>query len=411
MPMPVACFWVHAFAACLLAPAALSRSLPAPPSAARLAAASRTSSAVLKTDDAAKAALRGDPMSAGTIKVPQNAQCSNASMPLACEVSPTGNGFSTSSAFTVQGTTNHDDQREFLVNLGLTSNRGANETVRVGGCRPDKVTLYTGIVGEVGTGDIWSINPLLTQAAGSGSYNAQNIELDLNNENAHRGDVDDGGGLAAPVTYGISITGAGKYRSTAAICVAGQKGMWNRGIVFASDSIVQSAFQDLGASHQKSIDIRGTPVYGIYQASEETKNLFRGNTSHEGELRVRGPVVVERDSKERSVVLSAGASEEVASSGVAKLAANGTATVSVSDELCEEREHTYQLTAMGRPMRDLHIASELAAVAGGGCTFAIGGGGESGGSPGKVSWRIHSHRVVPMKSDDASAAPSLTAPI
>jgi hypothetical protein len=51
----------------------------------------------------------------------------------------------------------------------------------------DKVTLYTGIAGERGTGDMWSSNPLVAQSAGSGDYNAQCTELDLNNEGAPRG--------------------------------------------------------------------------------------------------------------------------------------------------------------------------------------------------------------------------------
>jgi hypothetical protein len=83
---------------------------------------------------------------------------------------PTGNGFPTNTALTVQGVTSQDDNREFLVNLGLVSNRGVNS-------RPtpyhDKVTLYAGVVAEAGTGDVWAMNPLVTQAAGSGDYNAQ----------------------------------------------------------------------------------------------------------------------------------------------------------------------------------------------------------------------------------------------
>lgn len=63
----------------------------------------------------------------------------------------------------------------------------------------DKVTLYAGMLAENGTGDVWAINPLLTMGPSSGDYNAQGIELDFNNRNAHRGDADAGGGLAPPV--------------------------------------------------------------------------------------------------------------------------------------------------------------------------------------------------------------------
>jgi arylsulfatase I/J len=325
----------------------------------------------------------------------RNKQPCNASMPLSCSLLPTGNTRPTNSAFSVQGTTSMAEAREFLVNMGLTSNTGAytHKEPNIN----DKVTLYAGIVGEKGTGDIWIINPLLTQTPGSGDYNAQGIELDLNNENAHRGDVDGAQGLAPPVTYGLSITGASKFRSTAAISVMGEQGQWNRGIVFAGDAVNQSTFQDLGRSHQKSIDIRGSPVYGVYQASPKTKNLFRGNTSHEGELRLRGPLVVERDVSNTplSAVLSIGGSEELASSGVVVLTVEGNAIVEVEDKLCGStlsKEHSYQLTAVGRAMPNLHIARELAknhttmGDAAGGCVFTIGGGGTGGG---KVSWRVH----------------------
>jgi hypothetical protein len=68
---------------------------------------------------------------------------------------------------------------------------------------------YTGMVASRGTGDVWSINPLLTQSPASGDYNAQGIELDFNNNNHHRGEVDAGGGLAAPVSYVLTGVGSG----------------------------------------------------------------------------------------------------------------------------------------------------------------------------------------------------------
>jgi hypothetical protein len=110
----------------------------------------------------------------------------------------------------------------------------------------------------------------------SGEYNAQGIELDVDNMNAHRGDDSGASGLAQPNTYGfavgvstvyhciskkksllckfffqlklvggggithIKVTGAGSYRSTAAIAVMGADQMWNRGIVgCANDAVVQ----------------------------------------------------------------------------------------------------------------------------------------------------------------------------
>jgi hypothetical protein len=93
---------------------------------------------------------------------PQQCGCyANFSNSLNLGTAPTGNTPLTSTAFSVQGVTAQADQREYLVSLGLTSNTGAKS-------RPspyhDKVTLYAGIVGEAGTGDIWAFNPLLTQS-------------------------------------------------------------------------------------------------------------------------------------------------------------------------------------------------------------------------------------------------------
>lgn len=128
----------------------------------------------------------------------------------------------------------------------------------------------------------------------------QGIELDFNNENAHRGEDDAGAGLAPPVSYGFSVTGAAPYRSTSAMLVSGPgtNRIWNRGIVFANDCVEQSTFQDLGNS-QKSIDIRGNPKFGVYQSSAASQNYFAGKTglgveAAEATLHVGGEVRVER---------------------------------------------------------------------------------------------------------------------
>ena len=53
---------------------------------------------------------------------------------------------------------------------------------------------YAATVAVNGTGDVWAMNPLVTQMPGSGRYDAQGIELDFNNNNDHRGDDDGGAG-------------------------------------------------------------------------------------------------------------------------------------------------------------------------------------------------------------------------
>ena len=332
---------------------------------------------------------------------------------------PTGNPTATNTTLAVEGTTQNDDQREFLVSLGLVSDKGSRS-------RPtpyhDKGTLYTGIVAHNGTGDVWSINPLVTQSPNSGDYNAQGIELDFNNLNEHRGDADGGGGLAPPVSYGFSVTGAGNKRSTASMMVSGPGShrIWNRGLVFANDCVEQSTFQDLG-NPDKSVDIRGCPKYGVFQNCASSKNYFAGKTgvgerltSNDGEkttlsaeaeaeaakagaaLEVGGSVlftgtmsrldvatgqreavmlvgqpVKSQDGKEdnddddddegdNQAVPSHGA--QVTHSGNARLDERGQAVVNLPASVLRrtiDDSHRYQLTALGAPMPDLHILEEL----------------------------------------------------
>ena len=304
---------------------------------------------------------------------------------LAVQTSPIGNDFNTFTAFTIEGTTGQADEREFLVSLGLTSNQG-NES------RPtpyhDKVVLYAGIEAAAGTGDVWAMNPLVTQLPNSGEYSAQGIELDFNNENAHRGDADAGAGLAPPVSYGLSISGAAPFRNTAGLLFSGTPKMWNRGIALANDCVAQSSFQDLG-SPDKSIDIRGSPVWGVYQFSPASKNLFAGGTGvgvppasfdaraalhvGGGGLRVDGPVrFAER--AEGTVVLDARGEAAIV------------AAVALASPDALQRM-AYGLTPVGAPMPSLHVSEEAAAsseASGGGVSFRI-----AGGAPGKrVSWSL-----------------------
>jgi hypothetical protein len=156
--------------------------------------------------------------------------------------SPTGNPtggtlLSTISTLNVQGTTANASNREFLVGFGLTSTLGNGVANNNG----DKVTLYLGAVGNSGTGDLWAFNPLLTQSAGSGTYNAQVNETDLNNFNADRGGTDGPSGYPSHVAVGMSVSGASDfhgYTNTAGIAIDSFGGpsvnvpLWAHGISF-----------------------------------------------------------------------------------------------------------------------------------------------------------------------------------
>lgn len=175
------------------------------------------------------------------------------------EVQPTANPIDSLTSVNLVGETQSEVEREYFVNLGFTINKGA------GASSPerDKVLLYTGVTVQSGCGDAWNWNPVMTLESGSGTYNAQLAEIDFNNNNAHCGDADGGAGLAAPVAYPVTITGAGSKRSTAAIGIFGPgSAIWNRGIVIGSSSVKQASFQDL-AGADISLDIRGSHVSGL----------------------------------------------------------------------------------------------------------------------------------------------------
>lgn len=166
------------------------------------------------------------------------------------------------SNFNVLGNAVSTTAPEFMATLGMNIFAGQG----VGSNLGDKVVLYSGANCFAGAGDSWSLNTVISQIGSSGSYNAQGYELDFNNFNAHRGDAAAGAGLAAPVSYGLSITGASTFRSTAAMIVSGfSSQQWNRGIVF-SNACVQASIQDLGNA-AVSYEVYGTHVYGIDMVS------------------------------------------------------------------------------------------------------------------------------------------------
>jgi hypothetical protein len=172
---------------------------------------------------------------------------------------PTGNPVTTLSSLTVTGTTASSTTREFLASFGLTSNRGS----AVASPDRDKVTLYAGMVALEGTGDVWALNTVTTLNAGATvNYNAYGYELDFNNLNAARGSTPGAAGLAAPIAYGLGITGVASFPSTSGLLISGATGaVWYRGITFTA-GIVQSSIQDLGLA-ERAIDLRGSYSYAI----------------------------------------------------------------------------------------------------------------------------------------------------
>ena len=173
-------------------------------------------------------------------------------------VAPFGDPVSTLTSLNVQGTTLSTTVREYLAAVSLISNKRSGAAASVS----PTAALFTGIAGQPGTGDIWAHRTVLQQDSASGAYNAIGHEIQVVNNVGARGDALGAAGLAAPVTYGLAITGSGN-RSTSAILVTGPGSqIFNRGLTFTQNSVQQSSIQDLTTS-VRSYEIMGTHFYGI----------------------------------------------------------------------------------------------------------------------------------------------------
>lgn len=189
---------------------------------------------------------------------------------------PTGNPVATLSSLTVTGSTASQTTREFLVSIGLLSNKGA----AAASPERDKVALYAGVIADSGTGDVWSLNTVMSLFPGASAYSAQGYELDFNNLNGHRGDTPGAAGLAAPIAYGLSITGVAAYHSTSAFLIAGASSdVWNRGITITS-GVIQSSIQDVSTA-ARAVDLQGSYTHAIdVSASVSSVSTIQMGTQH-----------------------------------------------------------------------------------------------------------------------------------
>jgi hypothetical protein len=123
---------------------------------------------------------------------------------------------------TIKGTVN----REWAGVFGLTNTQGYGAANNNG----DKVTIYGGIVASgANAGDSWSLNTVLTVESDAPSdLKGHGYECDVNNLQGHRDSY------GAGSIYGVSSTGAGPYRCTAAFLVSGVSTNWQRGLAISS---------------------------------------------------------------------------------------------------------------------------------------------------------------------------------
>jgi hypothetical protein len=175
------------------------------------------------------------------------------------EVSPTGNptgvtGITPTYASVVAQTTTTKGitNREWTAIFGLTNTQGYGAANNNG----DKVALYSGIVASgPAAGDSWAFNTVLTvDADAPAGLKAHGYECDVNNLQGHR---DDYGNNAI---FGVSSTGAGPYRCTAAFLVSGVNTNWQRGLAISS---VNGASIEDTSNSQTSYDLFGTHNIGM----------------------------------------------------------------------------------------------------------------------------------------------------
>lgn len=182
----------------------------------------------------------------------------------------TGNYEATSRSIKAVRDTSLNDVREVTAEFSIVADKGNGH----GGsfAAGDKIAVYMGAIAKNGSLNVFTQNNLLEIQSDSTSQGNWIVEFDLNNYKQHMGDNDV---LSLPLAWGVDITGAGNFRSTAAIHIGSLNsgvlptGIWNRGILFdnpscriadvESRSISTFFLRDMG-SHQYGLDL----VLGTY---------------------------------------------------------------------------------------------------------------------------------------------------
>jgi hypothetical protein len=167
------------------------------------------------------------------LSLPQGASVSTS--PVA---DPTGGStLATFSTIVTQATTAQGNNREFLLQCGLTSTLGSGQSNSNG----DKACLFAATQGNSGSGNIWGQVDAAVRGSGSGtSYNVMGLEVDANNFGGSVGGSS-ASSLPANTSFGMSVTGksdANNFTNTGAILIQSLGGtglnqpLYARGIVY-----------------------------------------------------------------------------------------------------------------------------------------------------------------------------------
>jgi hypothetical protein len=162
-------------------------------------------------------------------------------------------------------TTTQSVTDEFAFSVNLTSNMGSAGSVAAAS---NKVGIYTSVLAQSGSGNVWAINPVLGLASGACAIGGVQIaEFDMaNNSGTDFGNSVETAGVGQPAAFGMQVTGVGSNACTAAIVILGSStskgGLWNAGIVFANNSTNRVSVLDEN-SPVYSYKITGAPTYGF----------------------------------------------------------------------------------------------------------------------------------------------------
>ena len=153
---------------------------------------------------------------------------------------PIGNQISTRSSLTMTANAASSTQREFMVNLGLTSN------IAQGVANADKVTLYSGVDCQPGSGNCWASN-FLMQAESGYSGDATAGEFDGNNSGADAPLYTSR--ILTPLGVNGTISGTTNYMSAGFfIGSVASKNIFHYGVALANNAAKDAAYFDSGNS-------------------------------------------------------------------------------------------------------------------------------------------------------------------
>ncbi len=176
-------------------------------------------------------------------------------------VSPQGNTTSTLSSQSVFASAKSSSQREFMVNLGFSSNTGG------GTANADKVTLYGGVSCSAGSGNCWAANFLGESLAGfTGEMTGS--EFDVNNF----------GTDAPPYVAGHQVNGVGvngsivcatstctNYMTSGySLASVGLRPIFHYGFALYNNAAKDAAYYDEG----------GTSTFSYYNHGPHTQAVF-----------------------------------------------------------------------------------------------------------------------------------------